>query len=300
MPVYNRASMVERAIESVIGQDFTDFELIVVDDASSDGTEKVLASVQDRRVKIIRLDRNRGSNAARNVGIMAASAPILTFLDSDDCYLPHKLSSVVRSFRDQPELEVLVDSFVNTFPRHQNRADSLRRNPLIRSSEEFRAMLFSRRLWKATSAISVRREIVMRGNLFDETLGRRQDFSFLIQLAETARCASTDQVLWVKNWTPDAISAHHKGFIAATIELCRRHPAQLSDPAFRSGLSRDIARHFIRTFPGRKGCKSLREVGALTDEFGLLRFTGLLIRGLGELIVRGVSQSRRRAFNGRL
>ena len=112
IPAYNRAGVISRAIDSVFAQDFSDFELIVVDDGSTDSTVEVARGHDDPRLRLVELGRNRGSNAARNAGIKAASAPLIAFLDSDDIYLPHKLSTVIAEFESNPELDVLVDSFV--------------------------------------------------------------------------------------------------------------------------------------------------------------------------------------------
>ncbi|HVF37605.1 MAG TPA: glycosyltransferase family 2 protein, partial [Sphingomicrobium sp.] len=92
MPVYNRADSVGRAVASVLAQDFPDFELIVVDDGSTDGTAEAVSAEIDPRLRLIRLPGNAGGNAARNRGIEAARAPLIAFLDSDDAYLPHKLA----------------------------------------------------------------------------------------------------------------------------------------------------------------------------------------------------------------
>ena len=95
LPVHNRADVLPRAIESVLAQVFGDFELIVVDDGSTDGSAAVAKSFGDPRIRIIELGKNRGGNVARNEGIRAAHAPLIAFLDSDDRYIPTKLATVV-------------------------------------------------------------------------------------------------------------------------------------------------------------------------------------------------------------
>ncbi len=102
MPVYNRAAMVRRAIDSVLDQDFADFELIVADDGSTDQTCEVVTAVPDPRVTLLRAEKNQGSNAARNRGIKAARAELIAFLDSDDVYLPNKLGFIVRPVPAKP------------------------------------------------------------------------------------------------------------------------------------------------------------------------------------------------------
>lgn len=236
LPVHNRADVLPRAIQSVLDQEFRDFELIVVDDGSTDGSAAAARAFADDRVRLIELDRNRGGNAARNEGIRAARAPLIAFLDSDDTYLPEKLAWTVAEFDRRPGLELLVDSFVKVQPPGSARPRVVRRNPVIEDRELFRRALFTRQLWKATPSITVRRAAALKAGLFDETLRRLQDFDFLIRVSEFANCASTDQVLWVKYWDATAISAQDN-MIPANIELVRRHPEYLSTPAYRPGLA---------------------------------------------------------------
>src|ERR1700752_954638 len=105
MPVYNRAATVGRAIQSVLSQEFQDFELIVVDDGSTDGTPDVVGSFADPRLPLIRLPATAGGNGARNRGIDPATAPLITFLDSGDHYLPNKLEFAVRYLENRPEID---------------------------------------------------------------------------------------------------------------------------------------------------------------------------------------------------
>lgn len=236
LPVHDRADVLPRAIESVLGQELGEFELIVVDDGSKDGSVDVAKSYGDPRIKVIELGENRGGNVARNAGIRAAQAPLIAFLDSDDRYLPNKLAWVVAEFERRPKLDLLVDSFIKVQPPGSRKTEIARRNPVIDDRERFRTALFTRQLWKATPAITVKREIALEAGLFDETLSRLQDFDFLIRVSELANCASADQVLWIKYWDAGAISAQDN-MIPANVELVRRHPEYLKTPAYRPGLA---------------------------------------------------------------
>ena len=235
LPVHNRADVLPRAIDSVIAQELADFELIVVDDGSTDESATLVQSFADDRIRLIRLDKNRGGNVARNEGIRAARSPLIAFLDSDDRYLPNKLSTIVGEFERRPGLDLLVDSFIKIQPPGSRKAQVVRSNPVIDGRELFRTALFTRQLWKATPAITVRREVALKAP-FDETLRRLQDFDFLIRASEFANCASTDQVLWVKYWDAGAISAQDN-MIPANVELVRRHPEYLRNAAYRPGLA---------------------------------------------------------------
>src|SRR5687767_7523259 len=102
LPTYNRAPLLGRAIRSVLGQSYTDFELIVVDDGSTDGTSGVVAGFRDKRIRYLPLARNTGAGAARNAGIRVARGKFVAFQDSDDEWLPAKLAKQMSAFERGP------------------------------------------------------------------------------------------------------------------------------------------------------------------------------------------------------
>lgn len=91
IPTYNRAQFIASAIESVLTQTFGDFELIVVDDGSTDRTSEIVTSISDPRLVFVRQD-NAGRSTARNRALALAKGAYIAFLDSDDLYLPGKLA----------------------------------------------------------------------------------------------------------------------------------------------------------------------------------------------------------------
>jgi glycosyltransferase involved in cell wall biosynthesis len=100
LPVYNRAAVVPRCIRSVLAQSFTDFELIAVDDASTDNSVAVVETFTDPRLRLLRHGENAGPSAARNTAIAAARGEIIALIDSDDEWLPEKLAHQL-AFLDQ-------------------------------------------------------------------------------------------------------------------------------------------------------------------------------------------------------
>ena len=267
LPVHNRADVLPRAIGSVLEQELRDFELIVIDDGSTDGSADVADAFEDGRVRVIRLDRNRGGNVARNEGVRAAQAPLIAFLDSDDRYLPNKLAFVASEFERRPGLDLLVDSFIKVQPPGARKPEVVRKNPRIDDRNLFRTALFTRQLWKATPAITVKREAAVEAGLFDETLRRLQDFDFLIRVSEFANCASTDEVLWVKYWDANAISAQDN-MIAANVELVRRHPEYLQTAAYRPGLAYALRLSTWRRLKRGDLTGVARDIGKLSNAFG--------------------------------
>ena len=95
IPTYNRAHTIERALRSVTKQSLQDFEILVVDDASTDNTAAVIHQFADPRIQYFRHEENRFAGAARNTGMEAATGKYIAFLDSDDAWLPEKLERQV-------------------------------------------------------------------------------------------------------------------------------------------------------------------------------------------------------------
>ncbi len=105
IPAYNAAGCIRTAIESCLHQTFPPYQIIVVDDASTDGTSEI--AIQYKGVFVISLDNNSGPSAARNIGMGAATGDIIAFLDSDDTWLPGKLSVLHKLFSEHPEVQYI-------------------------------------------------------------------------------------------------------------------------------------------------------------------------------------------------
>ena len=111
IPVYNQAGYVSRAVQSVLDQTLTEFELIIVDDGSTDNTPQVLAGFTDPRIRIIR-QPNAGLSAARNRGLKESTAALVTFLDSDDYFLPTKLEIMCGYLNGHPDVGMVAGQFI--------------------------------------------------------------------------------------------------------------------------------------------------------------------------------------------
>ena len=106
MPVYNAAPFIREAVESILGQNFSDFEYIVVDDGSTDGTGEILAAYRDPRLSVIRLDHG-GVVRAINTALQKVRAPFVARMDGDDISHPDRLGRQYTFLRDHPEISIL-------------------------------------------------------------------------------------------------------------------------------------------------------------------------------------------------
>lgn len=194
IPTFNRAGTLRRAVDSVLGQTFTDFELIVVDDGSTDDTPGVIDALGDPRVRYIRHDRRSGANAARNTGIRASRGDYVAFLDSDDTWAPGKLEAQLRLFRENPRGfdrlgvvltgEETIDSVTGrrigvTWPAH--RGDVYDR-------------FFSGELG-GNRTLMVRRECFDHVGTFDEALPASQLWDMMVRIARHYRFDYVPEIL---------------------------------------------------------------------------------------------------------
>lgn len=108
-PTYNRAHTIERAIKSLYNQNYSNWEMIIVDDGSTDNTEKVISKylTKDNRIKYIRLNRNFGVAKARNIGInnISSDSDWIGFLDSDDELLPNAFELMKKKIEEFPVIK---------------------------------------------------------------------------------------------------------------------------------------------------------------------------------------------------
>ncbi|MGI9513495.1 MAG: glycosyltransferase family 2 protein [Anderseniella sp.] len=216
-PTRDRNTVLRRAIDSVRSQTMADYEHIIVDDGSSDGTADMVAGYGDPRIRYKRLQGMSGANAARNLGIETAAAPIVTFLDSDDEYQPFRLDHTLETLAANPAVPLMLSSFVI----QQKRASI----PQINSDAVLDKADFEKRfvfggLHFAGSAITARTEALSRVGCFNIALRRMQDLDLLLRMAVKDSVVLSERIDWTKYNSPDSITrGTHVGFVEALSDL---------------------------------------------------------------------------------
>src|SRR5215510_5701311 len=190
IPTYNRCEMVREAIASVLAQTFQDFELIVVDDGSNDGTRELVREFSSVRYTF---QENRGVSAARNRGATLSRGRLLAFLDSDDFWQPRKLEMQAAFFTAHPEAricqteELWLRNGVRVNPHQKHRKPS--------------GDIFTRSLQLclvSPSAVMMRRELFAQSGGFDESLPACEDYDLWLRIAAREPVYLIEEPLVVK------------------------------------------------------------------------------------------------------
>ena len=192
IPTYNRATMLPRAVKSVLAQTYTDLELLIVDDCSADETPEVVAGFVDPRIRSFRHSRNRGLAATRNTGIANSRGEYIAFLDDDDEFLPTKIEKQVNVL-DSASPEVgMVYAWWNTVG--PTGAVEYAGRPTAQGCVFEQALALRLSLGIGSTAM-FRASAVDATGRFDERIARSEDLDFLCRLTKEYNIAVVHQVL---------------------------------------------------------------------------------------------------------
>lgn len=195
VPVHNRASIVGRALESILTQTFRDFEIIVIDDGSADNLRAAVAQFEDSRIRCVSLPHRRGAAAARNAGITVSRGEWIAFLDSDDEWLPQKLERQVAAL-EQPGFDAAYSACLR---QPGDAPPEVRPKGSLAGGDVLDAFL-ARRHPITPSVVIVRRTALKRAAGFDEALPSAEDIDLWLRLASTGcRFAAIQDSLAIKH-----------------------------------------------------------------------------------------------------
>ena len=189
---YNRANLLPRAVESVLAQTYTDYEIVIVDDCSSDNTQEVIAGFDDPRIRSFRHERNRGQSAAQNTGISTAKGQYVAFLDDDDEYLPVNLEARVHRL-DKASCKVgLVYGWRDEVDDSTGEVRPYIRQTLEGDLFEY---LLGLNPFGGTLDIMVRLSLALEIEGFDESFDLGEDAHLIARIAQRYHVALVPQII---------------------------------------------------------------------------------------------------------
>src|SRR5581483_4557774 len=189
IPAYNRKAMLCEAVDSVLAQNYRDFELLVVDDGSTDGTTQELASRYGERVRVLR-QANHGVAAARNLGIRSSNGEYIAFLDSDDLWRPKKLAVQMNFMEADRRCRICQTEEIWIRNGVRVNAKSKHRKP---SGDIFRASL--ELCLVSPSAVLMTRELFDEVGGFDETFPVCEAYDLWLRIARDYRVQALKKLL---------------------------------------------------------------------------------------------------------
>jgi glycosyltransferase involved in cell wall biosynthesis len=256
IPTRNRGGVVVRAIESVLANRRPDLEVVVVDDGSTDDTAARLAKSTDPRLQFHQIQSTGNANRARNIGARSARGDLIAFLDSDDTFGPDRVERLIRMFAERPDIDCLVDGFVERSRREirfHRMPSGVPDGPLVRH------MLIAHLIPLTNSAITVRREAFDAVNGYDEGMPRHQDRELLLRLAR-------HHVIWLGDTTDvdkhrlrNSLSHQHDGYIVGLDALAARCP-DYSLPENRDIFRYLVVRGIVKAIANGRWVAAAREV----------------------------------------
>lgn len=176
IPTFNRAALVLRAIDSVLNQSYKNFEVLVIDDGSTDTTESFIKKINDPRLTYFKT-RNHGVAHARNFGVKQSQTDWVCFLDSDDVWRRHKLSEQIR-FHNQNH-DVLISQTDDVWVRHGKRVNKMKKHG-AREGAIFRESL--KLCLVCASSVMVKKKLFLEAKGFDESLPTCEDYDLWLRI----------------------------------------------------------------------------------------------------------------------
>ena len=192
---HNRKQLVMRAVESVLEQTYSNVECIVVDDASTDGTNELFADNNEVQYIYIPQSDSRGGNHARNVGIAAAKGEYVAFLDDDDYWLPTKIEKQVSLIKEK-NCEVVYCGMRPEFITPDGNVRFEEWLPIEGGEGDLRGEILTK-IFTVTSALLIKKSILLQIGGFDEKLRYWQEYELLIRLAQETLIYAVQECLFV-------------------------------------------------------------------------------------------------------
>ena len=248
LPTYNRAQYIGDCISSVLSQSYQDFELLVVDDGSTDDTMDVVSGIEDSRIRYF-YQENSGRSAARNLALLNSFGDYIAFIDSDDLYLEEKLRLQVEYLNDKSEYQAVYASGqcidANSDPLDFTYVAS-------DSGDIYEKIAYFIPTTILLPSVMIRRAVFDRVGLFDESLDRFEDTDYWRRIARDFNFGAMDQILVkVRTHYQNALVSQSSDEvfenISRYIEKVRTEDSDLSPLLHMGGASR-LFRYYSRAY----------------------------------------------------
>ena len=252
MPVYNRCELLKRAMESVLIQDFENWELLIVDDCSADGTFDVANEYQlkDKRIKVLRHNKNLGAAAARNTAILEARGIWCSFLDSDNEMKPGYLIECYNSLVGEPEETGIFWTGMEKVRHFKNGGSETSGSvwtPEIQHSEEKTVHFLTNLRIGTGTALNVRTALLKKAGLFDASLRAAEDTDLMYRLIQISGYKYSPKILFRYHAQHgDRLTKDFKNQTEAYLKIHKKHAQLLNKyPKLEIHVLKKILRYAV-------------------------------------------------------
>lgn len=259
LPTYNRDYCIRRAIDSVLSQTFGDFELIVIDDGSTDGTKDIVEAYDDPRLRYIHNDDNRGQTPRLNDGLRLARADLIAFQDSDDEWLPTKLARQVAAMRGQPPEVGIVYTDKWRFEPGREKYHWKSPTSMPEHGNIFAKALDDQVYNIGPQSVLIRRDCFDKVGFFDERLVNFNDWDMFVRISRYYLFYHIPEPLVNYYKSSDALTSlgEAKGIEAVEILYQKFLPDLEKDPPLLAKRAYWIGSYHMRVGSPSKGWKFL-------------------------------------------
>lgn len=222
IPTYNRADTIKRSIDSVLSQSEQNFEIIVVDDGSTDNTEQIVMGYADPRIRYLKNDRRMGANGARNVGIQHAVGEYIAFQDSDDVWRSGKLEKQLDMLQNRKELDVVYSRYVRHWPDGGSEPVP-DKNYTKEQLQDGIAHMLARCNVIGTPTMIARKKCFEECGMFDPKIRRFQDWEINIGFVQRYQYGFIEEPLLDAYISADSITSTVKSGLDSVALIVKKH-----------------------------------------------------------------------------
>ena len=192
IPLYNKENYIQQTIESVLQQTVTDFELLVVNDASTDNSVSVVSKISDSRIKLVENAKNVGLSATRNHGISKASGKIIALLDADDLWLPNFLETIQYLHKTFPEASIYGTDYAEMYESQEDLVPKKNISAPLQGTSFVLPDFFEASMFQpifSQSSVAFKKEICTEKTVFNPEITFAEDIDFYIKYGSIYKVA---------------------------------------------------------------------------------------------------------------
>ena len=253
IPTYNREKLIERAVRSVLNQSYSNLEVIVVDDGSTDQTEAIVKGILDERVHFYKMLENEGAGHARNEGVKLSNGEIIAFHDSDDEWRPEKLQRQMDYWLEHPEFSMVYCAYLCHL------ADGRMKRIPAEQREELEGDLFApllkRNIIGAPTILVMKKKFLECGG-FDISYRSLEDWEFLLRFTRENKIGYVNEILIDVHMGNDGVSSNVGEYFNSRCRMIAMYKDNLTERNCYTQVIEDVLQQ-------AEGCGILEQVGKM-------------------------------------